>query len=399
MRAAVVLEHRFRRTPDGAVWTDGPFPETFFERYLAFFDGVLAVARLQPAARAEPGWLRADSAAVAFADVPTYRGFGEYLRRRRAVRRAIRAAVRPSDALILRIPSQVAVEAVAALRPAAFAAEIVGDPWDAFAPGAVRHPLRPIFRVVQSRMLARLCRRAGAAAYVTECALQRRYPPRPGAFTTHYSSVELPEAAFVQRPRPASAAGRRILTVGSLEHLYKGQDVLLRAVAGLPDVRAVIVGDGAYRPSLERLARELGLAGRVEFRGALPAGEAVRAELDRADLFVLPSRQEGLPRALLEAMARGLPAAASDVGGIPEVLPAEDLVPAGDAGALAAKMTKVLADPERRGRMAERNLERARDFEDGRLAARRLAFYEAAARLAPGVHLGSPSNLPAVSEL
>lgn len=399
-RVAVVLEHRYRRTPDGAVWTDGPFPASFFERYLARFDRVLAVARVEPVDRAGRGWLRADSRAVQFADVPSYRGFGEYLRRRGALRRAVRQAVSPRDALILRIPSQVAVEAVAALDPRAFAAEVVGDPWEAFAPGAVDHPLRAFFRRSQSRTLRSLCRRAAATAYVTEQALQRRYPPRPDAFTTHYSSVELPEIAFAKAPRAPSVEGpRRLVTVGSLEHLYKGQDVLLRALARLPQLQAILVGGGAYTEPLRRLAAELGVAGRVDFRGPLPSGEAVRAELDAADLFVLPSRQEGLPRALLEAMARGLPAVASGVGGIPEVLPSDDLVPAGDPVALAAKLAELVADSERLARMAARNLERSRDFRDHALAERRNAFYERVARLAPGMQQSSPSNLPAVSEL
>ena len=62
------------------------------------------------------------------------------------------------------------------------------------------------------------------------------------------------------------------------------------------------------------------LRDRVRFRGQLTTPVDVRAELDRADLFVLPSRQEGLPRAMIEAMARALPCIGSSVGGIPELL-------------------------------------------------------------------------------
>ena len=122
--------------------------------------------------------------------------------------------------------------------------------------------------------------------------------------------------------------------MGTLEQLYKAPDVLLDAVGqcfrqGL-DLELVWIGGGQYQQQLEARAKELGLSPRVRFLGQLPAGDAVRGELDRADLFVLPSRQEGLPRAMLEAMARGLPCIGSTVGGIPELLPAEDLVPPGD---------------------------------------------------------------------
>ena len=123
-------------------------------------------------------------------------------------------------------------------------------------------------------------------------------------------------------------------------------------------------------------ARALGLGPRVRFLGQLPAGDAVRAELDRADLFVLPSRTEGLPRAMVEAMARALPCIGSTAGGIPELLPAEDLLPPGDAAAQARKIREVVSDPGRMARMSARNLEKAEEYRDDALRERRVAFYQ-----------------------
>jgi glycosyltransferase involved in cell wall biosynthesis len=121
------------------------------------------------------------------------------------------------------------------------------------------------------------------------------------------------------------------------------------------DLHLTILGDGRHRAELEQLARELGLAARVRFAGVLPGGEPVRAVLDSSDLFVLPSRAEAQGRALLEAMARGLPCISSAVGGVPELLPLEDLVPPGNVGALTAKIGEVLASRERLEQMAARN--------------------------------------------
>jgi len=171
----------------------------------------------------------------------------------------------------------------------------------------------------------------------------------------------------------------RLVTVGTLAQLYKGQDVLLAAVAlcvqrGL-DLRLVFVGDGRYRAMLESMAQKLGIADRTIFRGHLPAGAAVRAELDAADLFLQPSRADGLPRSLLEAMARGLPCLASRVGGIPELLADEDLLVPGDVMRTAAQIESVLRKPERRERMAQRNLERARAFTEDKLVGLRRSFY------------------------
>jgi glycosyltransferase involved in cell wall biosynthesis len=156
--------------------------------------------------------------------------------------------------------------------------------------------------------------------------------------------------------------------------------VLLDAVAicvgkGL-DLRLTIIGDGKYRSELKTRTETLGLAERVYFLGQLTAGDPVREQLDNADLFVLPSLTEGLPRAMIEAMARALPCIGSTVGGIPELLMPEDMVPAGDAAALACKIYEVVTAPERMARMSERNLARARDYSNEALHPRRISFYQ-----------------------
>ena len=113
----------------------------------------------------------------------------------------------------------------------------------------------------------------------------------------------------------------------------------------------------------------------MSFQGLLPTSEAVREQLDRADLFVLPSHQEGLPKAMVEAMARALPCIGSTVGGIPELLPPEDLVPPGDVAALASKIREVATNPDRMARMSARNLEKATEYRDEVLSEQRNEFY------------------------
>ena len=99
------------------------------------------------------------------------------------------------------------------------------------------------------------------------------------------------------------------------------------------------------------------------------------AQLERADLFVLPSHQEGLPRAMVEAMARALPCIGSTVGGIPELLPPEDMVPPGNVTALATKIRQVITDPDRMAQMSARNLQIATEYRDEILQKQRIEFY------------------------
>jgi glycosyltransferase involved in cell wall biosynthesis len=302
--------------------------------------------------------------------------------RRVEIDRVVRSAVDAADAVILRVPSAIGgiVQRNCARTGSPYSVEVVGDPYSVFAPGAVGHPLRTGLRWWFTRDLRRQCAGACAAAYVTRTTLQLRYPARRDALTTDYSSIVLNAEAFVRHHRVArsAASALQLVSVGSLDQLYKGPDVLIDAVAkcveqGL-DLKLVWVGDGKHRRELEDRAAALGLSGHVRFAGQL-GRDAVFAHLDRADLFVLPSRTEGLPRAMIEAMARALPCIGSSVGGIPELLSPDDMVPPGDASRLARRIAQVVGDSERMTRMSARNLEKAREYNEETLRARRLEFY------------------------
>jgi len=140
------------------------------------------------------------------------------------------------------------------------------------------------------------------------------------------------------------------------------------------DIEAIVVGDGIYRESLARQAAALGIAERVIFSGLL-SEEDVRRRLDESDLFVLPSRAEGLPRAMIEAMARGVACIGSRVGGIPELLDADCLVAPGDEEGLALAITDMLMHPNRRHRIAQRGYAKAKEFHASVLGERRRRFY------------------------
>jgi glycosyltransferase involved in cell wall biosynthesis len=168
----------------------------------------------------------------------------------------------------------------------------------------------------------------------------------------------IPNAAYPITGAPedfrlSTFAGATIVTVGRLIPL-KGIDDLLMMVAGTPDWRIVVVGDGPRRDHLERLAIEQELGDRALFTGALsPSG--VEQVLRQADVFVLNSTGEGLSHVLLEAMRAGLPVVATAVGGNPEVVSdgvTGFLVPVGNRAALQLAIQRALDDGERGGAVA-----------------------------------------------
>ncbi|WP_254512678.1 glycosyltransferase family 4 protein [Anatilimnocola floriformis] len=375
MRLSITSDYRFAQTPDGTIWTDGPCHHAHWTRYLSVFGAVNVLARVRDVETADARWQRANGELVRFSRLPHYAGPWQYLWKSWRVCAAACAAVKDDDALILNVPGQIASCVQDVLRTGRpYGLQVLGNPHDVFAPGVVRHPARPFIRWWSSRRLRKQSSRATAALYVTERTLQQSYPCPAAEFGV--SDVDLPPEAFRSRTitetRPFMIA-----TVGTMSQMYKGFDVLIGALANCSsDIRLVIVGDGKFRPVLEEQVAAAKLQDRVEFRGQMPTGEPIRQVLDGADLFVLPSRTEGLPRALVEAMARGLPCLASNVGGIPELLAAEDLLPPGDAAALEAAIQQVANDRDRQQQMSDRNLRRAKDFQAETLQTRRQTYWQ-----------------------
>ncbi|OON66749.1 glycosyltransferase [Hymenobacter sp. CRA2] len=164
-----------------------------------------------------------------------------------------------------------------------------------------------------------------------------------------------PPTAAEQLPPSDPACGGRLLHVAAFNEQAKNLSGLLRTVARLrasrPELSLRIGGYGPAEAALHRLADELGLvrSGGVEFLGKLSHAQ-VAAEMRRADLFVLFSNYENLPCVLIEAQASGLPAVATRVGGVPELLAGTDargrLVAPGDEAALAAAIEELLSQPK-----------------------------------------------------
>jgi glycosyltransferase involved in cell wall biosynthesis len=155
----------------------------------------------------------------------------------------------------------------------------------------------------------------------------------------------LPSREQVRESLGIPASAKVVGTVGRLTEV-KRQDRLLRAVAALPDVWLLVVGDGDERANLEQLAGELGVADRTQFAGYQPQPEAY---LRAMDVFALSSRSEGFPVSLLEAWAAGVPVVSTAVGGIPDVVTdgADGLlVPNGDGPELADALRRALVMPE-----------------------------------------------------
>jgi glycosyltransferase involved in cell wall biosynthesis len=226
--------------------------------------------------------------------------------------------------------------------------------------GLIHHPTalegetaqREALRAIEGALFPRMARLVATSRLTAE-RLIRDFGVEAGRV-----GVVEPGTDPAPRARGSGGPGVAVLSVGTLIP-RKGHDVLLRALAGIPDVewRLTIVGaarDAAYAQALEALVGELGLGGRVEFAGEV-TGATLEALYDGADVFALASRWEGYGMAAAEALARGLPVSVTAGGALGDLVPLEagSVSPPGDVVSLTKALRRVLFDTGLRQAMAE----------------------------------------------
>ncbi|WP_101676317.1 glycosyltransferase [Alloalcanivorax mobilis] len=291
-----------------------------------------------------------------------------------------------ADVAILRLPSIVSI----LMRPVRWLGhrpvivELVSDPRGLLKSAYPRLPGVAWLDRALTGATRRWVAQADGCVYVTRETLQAIYPC--GGDTSYASNVRIERIdpdTLSQRLTAPPLAGRQVLNVGligSLSNEYKGIDVAIEAVArlnkaGLP-VHLHVLGKGPLLEKYQAQAARLGCQASVHFAGTRRKGEEVLAWLASMDAYIQPSRVEGLPRALVEAMSVGLPCVATSVGGIPELLAAPWRVPAEDAGSLADKLQALLSDDNVYRQQCQANFETARDFLYDTIVARKAAFLQ-----------------------
>lgn len=226
----------------------------------------------------------------------------------------------------------------------------------------------------------------------------------PDKITVLYPGVDLRRFAS-GNPQTAAALGipRDALLVGIVANFrpVKNLPLFLRAAAvvsaAVPSAAFLLVGQGSLKPKLQQLAAELGIADRVFFSS--PEG-AVPDYLARMSVACLSSESEGLPNAIMEYMAAGLPVVATDVGGIPELVrdgASGFLVRTSKAEDFAAPIIQLLRNEDLRSTMGRRGLERAKaEFDMSASVARLQQFYIDAVAGVPGREMVTrpPSTVP-----
>lgn len=362
-------EARLHRGPDGRIYSDAS--QDWYENHVLWlesFDEVRIVARLEDTPRSSGRLVEGEGVTVLA--VPSYHGpIGmamKFLQIRGLVRRSC-----TDDGAVYggRFPGVIgAITVGAGIRIGAKTfAHVVGDPYDVLKSGVagwVGGKLAWVAKLLMAHQVS--C--VDGAIYVSEQTLQKRYPVHSKACSLIRNGLSVTRGTLAAKAKIPDRQRRftTIVAVGTHDQMYKGHDLLLEAVARLrargSEVKLDLVGGGSKHETLVGLARELGVEGHVRFLGHVATPHQVRQILDGADLFAMPSRTEGVPRALIEAMARGLPCVGSNIGGIPELLPTECLFTSGSVEELTQLLDRTIHDDEWMLQQGAENLERAREI-------------------------------------
>lgn len=295
--------------------------------------------------------------------------------------------VKKTDALIVRLPSflGVFVLLVNLFFRKKYFIEFVGDPKEALITSKNKVSLLfKSFIYIFSAFNKFFVKKADGVIYVTKYDLQQRYPTKK--LQAYASNVEVnikPLSLSLNKYTLKDEKKIKIGLIGSFNNEYKGIDTALKSIHLLKEhdcvVHLYILGSGKLKDHYLEMAKKLEIADQIHFDGSLSGGEAVLNWLKGLDLYIQPSRTEGLPRALIEAMSTGLPCIATNVGGIPELLHEDDLVDKDSPVTLAKRISEAVKSQELRYQMGQRNYSRSLDYDAKQLNKIRSEFWEKAA--------------------
>jgi len=303
------------------------FTEEIISRYHVIADEVTMLMRtniIDPKKTKNP---RLNMAGLNIVRSPNLASLKGILRNQVEAKRILKRELTKCDFLIARLPSFIGNMAIdmALKMDIPYLIELVACPWDAFwnysLKGRFIAPL--MYYATKTRV-----RNADYVIYVTNEFLQKRYPTN--GKTTNCSNVSLKKLDYkvlekrINKIKSMNDESTIIIgTTAAVDVRYKGQQYIIKALGELKkagrnnyEYQLVGGGDQAY---LQSIADKYNVSDQLKFLGSMPHNE-VFDWLDTIDLYAQPSRQEGLPRALIEAMSRGVPAFGADTAGIPELL-------------------------------------------------------------------------------
>ena len=253
--------------------------------------------------------------------------------------------------------------------------EVVGSAWDAL----WNHGWKGKVLALPTEIVAkRVVKNAPWVLYVTNKFLQNKYPTRGKNIGVSDVSIEENAKEILKKRINYIEQRKGVITLGTAAAVnvqYKGQEYVIRALGELKKKGCIVyyelVGLGT-KDYLENIAKECGVLDQVNFIGQLSHSKVLQW-MDSIDIYIQPSLLEGLPRAVVEAMSRGLPVLGSDVGGIPELIEKGEIFHRKSVKEISLCIESI--NKEKMKFLAKSNFEKAKLYDKQALDKKRNKFY------------------------
>lgn len=368
--------------------------DSYWERYLNHFEKVNVIARVQDINELPKNYNLVSGPKVSFISLPFYNGALGFYKKRKAIKEIIYKYIDKNAAYVIRIPGPIGdlTANILSRNKIRYAVEVVGDPYEVAKFLNLPSFVKFFLKSYSLKAMQKVVSNAKAALYVTEKTLQKKYPATNAIITASASNVIIKESDIIEvhsRLKNTDEIVDRFkdihkkpIRIGVLGMLYpiKSPLEIVEAIhlvikQGF-SVELYFAGDGYLKSATEQKAKELNIQNQVKCLGNLASGKEVFEFLDSLELYIQFSKTEGIPRSLLEAMARACPVISSDVGGIPEFVSKEFLVQSGDALELSNKIIDVLSNPETYQLNIKNSHKSVQNFREEKLKKKRFDYYQ-----------------------
>jgi glycosyltransferase involved in cell wall biosynthesis len=381
MKLLLVDNIHIYKTEDG-YYTPSIYGEYFFNRYLKVFSKVRVIAKTRKATISEvKNFIKIDLETLEIFELPWYQGSkGLIMKMPKLIVKYFQAS-KGCDRYIFRMSQIESIMTyVFRKRKKYFSVELVNDP-ETFI------DVNPVIRKLIVGITKRMISKANGVSYVTEQILQKKYSvynhkknTSDKYFECSYSSIELSTKDIAEPKKNFGVNPLKLIHVAnSINSDIKGHSTVIKVIQQLKtkgiSVSCYFIGDGNYIPILKKLVEELSLEKEITFCGNISDRKILLDKLKSSDIFIYPTKMEGLPRALIEAMASGLPCLSSPTVGIPELIEKKYLFDPLDVSGFSNKIIQLTRNIEELESMSIKNCKVSTKFTNIKLNIKRTEFY------------------------
>lgn len=387
MRALVLLELHFYKDKNGEYWSKRLIDYEYLDRYLSVFEEISVCARISFIEDNDGTLLKLSGPKVSFVELPDTQGVKETLKAFHITKKIFRKALKSHDAVIVRAPSMMTMLLYREIKKSGipFSVDVALSGMNMFpGSGMVYH----VLNCCVDKYLKKICMEANGVSYVTEYVLQNSYPCKAiiepnnnNYFTGAFSTIEMNDEHYYRQNWDINVQPQKFILIhsGFMDDNRKCQDYVLKVIKNVVDrgynVEMRFIGDGALRTKYEEMAETLGIRDKCVFCGLIRNKMTLLEELRKSHLFIFPTKAEGLPRSVLEAMAQGLPCVSSPVDGVTELLPDKYLVNWWDVDGFTEKVCSLLSNWADMVEQSERNYQKSLEYHNDILKGKRHEFY------------------------